>query len=319
MAEQPVLSSNPNMSQNAARAIFIVFPGVHLLDISGAAHIVYEAVAAGAAITLDFVSAHAGQTEATSTSGLGFSRLIDHSSIVLGPDDCVFVPGLESTYLTDAVFLESIEPFLGWLSAQQQRGARICSICTGAFILAAAGLLEERFPRVQLLRNRLFVQHGSIYTSAGVASGIDLALYLLEQDYGTAFASAIAREVVVYLRRGEGDPQLSIFLQYRNHLEDRIHAVQEWLVQNFHEKHTVDDLAAIANTSPRNLTRLFKDTTGITIGQYTEKLRVERAIQLLRERVKLRTIASTCGLQSVNHLRDLFKKHTGVLPSEYTV
>ncbi len=147
-----------------------------------------------------------------------------------------------------------------------------------------AGLLEERYPALQMMRNRLFVQYENIYTSAGVASGIDLALYILEQDYGTAFASAIAREVVVYLRRGQGDPQLSIFLQYRNHLEDRIHAVQEWLVQHFHEKHTVDDLAAIANTSARHLTRLFKDTTGITIGQYTEKLRVERAVQLLRSR-----------------------------------
>lgn len=307
-------------------------PDVHLLDVGGAAHIIYEAAAAGAAITLHFVSVYAGETAAASTSGLGFAGLTDYGKIVLGPDDYVFVPGLESSYLTNAEFLTSIGPFLAWLGAQQRRGARICSVCTGAFILAAAGmlqnrpctthwkfagLLEERYPGLQVLRNRLFVQHENVYTSAGVASGIDLALYLLEQDYGTAFASAIAREVVVYLRRGMGDPQLSIFLQYRNHLEDRIHTVQEWLVQHFHEKHTVDDLAAIAHTSARHLTRLFKDTTGITIGQYTEKLRVERAVQLLKEQVKLSTIASTCGLQSVNHLRDLFKKHTGVLPSEY--
>ncbi len=272
MLNSPFRFPKSNRSQNVARAVFIVPPGVHLLDLGGAAHIIYEAAAAGAPITLDFVSVHAGQTEAGSTSGLGLGKLTDYSPILLGSDDLVFVPGLESSYLTNTSFMASIGPFLEWLYAQQQRGARICSICTGAFILAAAGLLdnrpctthwkfagllEERYPALQMMRNRLFVQHENIYTSAGVASGIDLALYILEQDYGTAFASAIAREVVVYLRRGQGDPQLSIFLQYRNHLEDRIHAVQEWLVQHFHEKHTVDDLAAIANTSARHLTRLF--------------------------------------------------------------
>lgn len=334
MSVLPSVLSPAIKQQPAVRAVFVVPPGVHLMDISGPAHIIYEAAASGAPITLRFVSVHPEITEAQSTSGLAFARLENYRSITLGPGDTLFIPGLVSGCLTDGVFFKSIHPFLIWLEQQHQQGARLCSICTGAFFLAEAGLLndlpctthwkfadllESQYPRLEVLRNRLFVQHHRISTSAGIASGIDLALYLLEQDYGTAFASAIAREVVVYMRRGQGDPQLSIFLQYRNHLEDRVHAVQEWLVNNFHRKHTVHDLAAVANTSPRNLTRLFKETTGITIGQYTEKLRVERAVQLLREQVKISTIASTCGLQSANHLRDLLKKHTGVLPSKYAL
>ena len=98
---------------------------------------------------------------------------------------------------------------------------------------------------------------------------------------------------------------------------DRIHTVQEWMTHHFNEKFTMDHLAERVNTSPRHLTRLFKETTGITISQYTEKLRIEHAVQLLKENNKVEMIATECGFQSTNQLRHLFKKYMGVIPSDY--
>ncbi|MBA4144732.1 MAG: AraC family transcriptional regulator [Azospira oryzae] len=312
-------------------AVFVIPPRVHLLDVSGPAHVFYEAADYGAPLDLRFVSVHPGVAHETSSSGLAFAQLEDFKSIHLTKKDIVFIPGIESHYITNGEFYKTIAPFFEWLIEQHQRGAKICSVCTGAFLLAQSGLLNGRqttthwkyhnvlkkeYPQVEVLANRLFVQSERIYSSAGVASGIDLGLYLLEELYGTRFSAAIAREVVIYLRRGKDDPQLSVFLQYRNHLEDRIHTVQEWLTQHLDKKHTADELAELIHTSGRNLTRLFKETTGITIGQYVEKLRIEHALQLLRDQQKVETVAKACGLQSTNQLRSLLRKHAGILPSE---
>lgn len=315
-------------------AVFVIPPKVHLLDISGPAHVFYEATDYGAPLELKFVSVYPTATDEISSSGLAFAQLENFQRITLKQGDLVFIPGLESRYLQDSDFHEAILAFNEWLKQQYQRGARVCSVCTGAFLLAQSGLLngkqctthwkyhellKQTYPQIEVLANRLFVQGEHIYSSAGVASGIDLALYLLEELYGTRFSAAIAREVVIYLRRGKDDPQLSVFLQYRNHLEDRVHQVQEWLAQHLNKKHTGEQLARLVHTSERNLTRLFKDTTGITIGQYLDKLRVEHALQLLKDHQKVETVAKACGLQSSNQLRTLLKKHAGVLPSDLTL
>jgi transcriptional regulator GlxA family with amidase domain len=312
-------------------AVFVIPPEVHLLDISGPAHVFYEAIDYGAPLTLRYISVYSGISFEISSSGLAFARLEDYETLSLISDDVIFIPGLKSIYLSDVEFYERIDPFLTWLRLQHRLGVKICSVCTGAFLLAQSGLLDnhqatthwryqhllkKQYPRVEVLANRLFVQQGQLYSSAGVASGIDLALYLLEEMYGTRFSAAIAREVVIYLRRGREDPQLSVFLQYQNHIEDRIHTVQKWLAEHLDKKFTTDSLADMVHTSGRNLTRLFKDTTGITIGQYVEKLRVSQALQLLHNKIKVKTVASACGFQSTNQLRTLLKKHEGVLPSD---
>ncbi|NOT73871.1 MAG: helix-turn-helix domain-containing protein [Cyclobacteriaceae bacterium] len=312
-------------------AVFLIPPDVHLLDISGPAHVFYEAQDYGAPLQLRFVSLYPGVSEGTSTSGLAFAKLENFEKIALSKDDIVFIPGLDSRFLTDKKFLQGIKRFLQWITTQHGRGAKICSVCTGAFLLAESGLLKghqatthwkfqqllkERYPQVEVMSNRLFTQDDQLYCSAGVASGIDLGLYLLEEMYGTRFSAAIAREVVIYLRRGKEDPQLSVFLQYRNHLEDRIHKIQEWLSQHLDRKFTAESLAELVHTSGRNLTRLFKDTTGITIGEYVEKLRVSQALQLLHEKQKVESVAKACGLKSTNQLRTLLKRHAGILPSE---
>ncbi len=312
-------------------AVFVMPPLVHLLDVGGPAHVFYEAKDYGAPLSLRYISVYKDVSVETSSGGLAFAKLEDFKDISLQKDDIIFIPGLESRYLFDRKFYSGIAAFFEWLCLQHERGVKICSVCTGAFLLAESGLLDgyqitthwkfqqllkEQYPKIEVLANRLFVQNENLYSSAGVASGIDLGLYLLEEMYGSRFSAAIAREIVIYLRRGKEDPQLSIFLQYRNHIEDRVHVVQEWLTLHLDKKYTSDSLAEMIHTSGRNLTRLFKETTGITIGQYVDKLRVSHAVHLLNEHQKVESVAKACGLQSTNQLRTLLKKYEGVLPSE---
>jgi transcriptional regulator GlxA family with amidase domain len=181
---------------------------------------------------------------------------------------------------------------------QHDKGVKICSVCTGAFLLAEAGLLDDkqctthwkfidrfqnRFPKALLQGNRLFVKAGDIYTSAGVSSGIDLSLFILEELFGSGFAAKIAKEIVVYIRRTETDPQVSAFMQFRNHMDQRIHTVQDLLSQSLDKKLSIAELAAAVFMSPRNLTRLFRKTTAISIGDYLNKLRAERSVQMIAD------------------------------------
>lgn len=317
------------MNDQVSRAFFLIPPDVHLLDISGPAHIFYEAKSYGAPIQSFYITLD--KNEELSSAGVHLSQLRLFSEFQLRENDFVFIPGLESHFLNDGDFKKSNANFFSWLNKQHENGAKICTVCTGAYLLAQSGLLDgktctthwkylddfrERFPNVGLLSDRLFVANDNIYTSAGVASGIDLALFLLEEKFGPLFATKIAKEVVVYLRRTDEDPQLSVFLQYRNHLDQRVHAVQDLLAQQLDQKITIDQLAESVNMSPRNLTRLFKKTTGITIGDYHDKLRVERAVQLLSEGNKVNVVSNSCGLQSSNQLRSLLKKYKSALPHE---
>jgi transcriptional regulator GlxA family with amidase domain len=314
--------------QQAAKApvqiVFVIPPKVHLLDIAGSAHIFYEALSYGAPVKLYFSNIHLEESTIESSSLLAFSRLTDYNLLQLNKGDIIFIPGLESSLLLDHHFLSiSSKPFQHWIIEQFNKGITICSVCTGTFLLAETGLLDhqpctthwrymerfaQRYPRAQVLQNRLFVQAGSLYTSAGVASGIDLALYLIEQLFGTGFTLNVAKEVVVFLRRTASDPQLSVFMQYRNHMDNRVHQVQDILSQSLEKKINIEQLAQQVHMSGRNLTRLFKKTTNISIGQYIDQLRAERAQHLLREGHTMQSVAGLCGLKSTTQLRQVIKK-----------
>lgn len=312
------------------KIIFAIPPEVHLLDINGPAHIFYEAREHGAAIDLRFISI-LDEIEIRSSAGLYFNRLEPFTNFTLTQNDLLFIPGLEYHLISNNEFIEQIQPFLAWVTEQYQKGAHICSICTGSFLLAETGILDgrsttthwkylekfaARFPKVTLEKDRLFISSENIHSSAGVSSGIDLSLYLIEQFYGTTLALDVAKEVVIYFRRGSSDPQLSIFLQYRNHLDQRIHNAQDYLINNLENTPSAEELAVQVHMSKRNLTRLFKKTLGITIGQYIEKLRVERAVSLLAEGNKIDFVTDQIGLKSANQMRTLLRKHRGVLPTE---
>lgn len=185
-----------------------------------------------------------------------------------------------------------------WLSDAARAGAHLASVCTGSFALGEAGLLDgrrctthwsrtsdlaRRFPRATVLEDRLYVTDGNVTTSAGIASGIDMALALIEQADGPIVAAEVAREMVVYLRRDGAQEQRSVYLDYRTHLHPGVHRVQDFIVQNPATAATLTELAEIAGMSTRSLTRTFRGATGISVLDFTTRVRIELAKTLMHD------------------------------------
>lgn len=201
-----------------------------------------------------------------------------------------------------------------WLVEASRAGAQVTSVCTGAFALGEAGLLDgrkctthwsrtgylaERFPRARVLEDRLFVTDGNITTSAGIASGIDMALSIIEQANGPLLAAEVAREMVVYMRRDGAQDQESVYLDFRTHLHPGVHRVQDWIVRNPQTRATLSELAEIAAMSPRSLTRTFRAATGISVHEFTTRVRVELAKTLMNDPSLSREgVAARCGLSA---------------------
>ena len=308
----------------ARKILFVVPPKVQLLDITGPIHAFYEAKEYNAPFELFFAAIQHDQNDTTSCAGLQFANLIPYDEMELSSNDYIFVPGVNFELFSDIHFLSDCNDFFRWLKDQHAKNVHICSICTGAFLLAQAGILdgktctthwnrmkdfELRFPKAKLLRNKLFVIDGNIYSSAGVSAGIDMALHIIELELGVKYTIDIAKQMVLYFRRGREDSQISAYLNYRNHMDDRIHEAQNFIMHNLERSSSNIEVADNVNMSVRNLTRLFKKTTGVTVGLYREKLRIERASQLLAEKNTMETVARACGIKSVHHLRTLLKKH----------
>jgi transcriptional regulator GlxA family with amidase domain len=242
--------------------------------------------------------------------------------------DLVLVPGI-----SPAALARPDHTPRAWLQDAQRKGARIVSVGSGAFALGRAGLLDGRrctthwqlldrlraeCPRAQVLADRLFVAAGEILTCAGIASSIDLALALVEEDLGPSAAWRIAREMVVYLRRTGEQPQRSAYLDHRAHSNLGIHRVQDFLAAHPDRKATAAELARLAAMSPRNLSRAFRRATGITLKQYAARIKLELARSLLDDpERKLEGIAGSCGFQSARQLRRLWKQSFGVSMAEY--
>ncbi|GAB3872182.1 helix-turn-helix domain-containing protein [Hymenobacter segetis] len=302
--------------------VFVVPPGVHLLDLTGPVQVFYEAAEYGRPYQLTYCS-YAGAVS-TSSAGLGLGPLVPVEDVQVEAGDFIFVPGVDMEYLRSAAFRQEGSGFFAWLREQYARGIRICSVCTGAFILAEAGLLDgrkctthwkrlaelqARYPLVLAQADQLFVQAANLYTSAGITAGIDLALYLLEEAHGPLFATKIARELVVYARRGAGHSQQSIYLDYRSHLNSAVHHVQDWLTDNLAAGATLDTLAELVHMSPRTLTRTFRQATGLTLNEYTTALRQELARTLHRNPALTReAIAAQCGFRNVRQLQRILPK-----------
>jgi transcriptional regulator GlxA family with amidase domain len=310
-------------STNPVQVVFIIPPAVHLLDITGPAHLFYEASCCDLPISLLYCSIIKNSVGAVSSAKLEFAGLTPFTEVQLKAGDLVFIPGMESSLLLGPDFLNDTRHFQYWLRKQHEQGVIIASVCTGAFLLAETGLLDakictthwkyldrfkQRYPKAKVQTNRLFVYQDNIFTSAGVSSGVDLSLYIIEFLWGPYVASKIAKEVLVYFRRTVDDPQLSVYTQYRNHIDQRIHAIQDHLVKSFHHKLNLPELANDFNMSPRNLSRLFKKTLGTTIGEYLNILRSEHAKQLLKEGCTVQSTALQCGLKSTNQLRKMLSR-----------
>ncbi|MBN8568468.1 MAG: DJ-1/PfpI family protein [Ignavibacteria bacterium] len=294
----------------AVKFIFLVLPDLHLMDLAGPNQVILASISFGAEFEIEYCSI---DKPLSTSSGLPIGELKNFSEVRVNSGDFVIVAGTSSAYLTSEEFLKE-KKLLRWLKDVHSIGVNICSICTGAFALGAAGLLDdikctthfsltehlhELYPTANVVENILFTESDGIFTSAGIASGIDLTLHIVEKLKGSYFAHLIARELVVYNRRTGNQKQHSEMLEFRNHLHSGIHKVQDWLHANLHKKVNLIQLAEIANMSDRNFTRVFKRETGITVKNYVTVLRKEKIKTLSKNPdISKSQIARKCGLLS---------------------
>jgi transcriptional regulator GlxA family with amidase domain len=221
---------------------------------------------------------------------------------------------------------------LAWLRRMARTTPRLASVCTGALVLAAAGLLEgrratthwrsldllaEMAPACDVERDAIFVESGGVFTSAGVTAGVDLALELVERDHGKHVALGVAQELVVYRKRPGGQSQFSRFLEAERR-GDRFGALQLWILDHLGEPLPLERLASEAGMSPRHLSRRFKTELGVTPAAYVSRLRLEEARRRLEiGPANLKDVARGCGFADAQNLRRSFRRHIGVGPRAY--
>ncbi|MDP4262793.1 MAG: DJ-1/PfpI family protein [Bacteroidota bacterium] len=302
---------------------FIIPPSVELLDLAGPVQVFTEAQFHGFEITIEFYSFH---STTVSAAGLPFGKIENYRQAVLKEGDFLFIPGVNFESLEK--HLKTEKAFFEWLAGCSENNITICSVCNAAFVLGAAGLLDNkectthwrragllqaRFPKTKVLTDVLYVKSGNIYTSAGISAGIDLALSILEEWKDPLFVHKVARGLVVYHRRSHQHTQQSIYLDYRNHVNPKIHQVQDFMIEHISSEISLEILAARVNMSPRNLSRVFKETTGITTVDYLTKLRLEKATTLKNNPdYTLSYIASECGFHSARQLQRILKEGSSI-------
>ena len=311
------------------RIFFVVSKHIHLLDLAGPAQVFHVAIEHGADFSLHYVGM---EQEAVSAQGLllgGLEPFPQTSS-----KDIIIVVGAQIFYerkLNTPAAYQSPE-LKTWLQKSYKAGTLIASVCSAALALAEAQLLngkrctthwrlfrylQKHYPKVKLQETVLFTEDQNIITSAGVASGIDMALHILEKSCGPVFTAKVARDLVIYFRRNGQQNQQSIYLQHRGHLHMGVHRVQDYLLENASQTITLDELASIANMSVRNLSRSFKEHTGLTPLQYQQSLRLEHAANLLdNPKLSIETIAEQSGFQDPRHFRRLWQRRFGQSPSQ---
>ncbi|MFF3736415.1 GlxA family transcriptional regulator [Streptomyces sp. NPDC002566] len=308
----------------AQRTVLVVlFDGVQSLDVSGPVE-----VFAGA-------ENHTPGSYRIRTASLDGAPVRTSSGLTLVPDGILaeapdphtlVVPGGQGTRRPDP-------PLVDWLRAHGPRARRLVSVCTGAALLAAAGLLDgrratthwahsdrlaRRHPAVEVDPEPIYVRDGDVYTSAGVTSGIDLALALVEEDLGRDVALTVARHLVVFLRRPGNQAQFSAQLAAQTATREPLREVQHWITEHPADDLSIESLAARAGLSPRHFARAFRAETGETPGRHVERVRLEHARRLLEDTADgVERISRASGYGTPEAMRRAFLKTLGVPPAEY--
>ncbi|GAB3152040.1 helix-turn-helix domain-containing protein [Micromonospora sonneratiae] len=295
------------------QVVFLLVPQLHLLDLAGPAQVFYTAAEFGYDYRLVYV---AEQEEVPTAQGLPVRATLNWPD--LAPGDLVVVPGWRAPSLarTGPLGADSLRR----LAVHHAAGGTVASVCAGADVLGRAGLLDgrrctthhgvqnelaRRYPRATVVRDMLYVVDDRVVTSAGIASGIDLALHLVAVRHGPAVAARIARAMVVYARRNGDEQQASAMLWHRAHLHDVVHRVQDLIDARFTERLPLSRLAAAGGVSQRTLTRLFGRATGMTPLRYQHLLRVERAEHLIGHGTTVESAARAVGFEDARMLRRL--------------
>jgi transcriptional regulator GlxA family with amidase domain len=293
--------------------VFVLVPGVHLLDLAGPAQVFSSAGDVGCGYQLSYVAEH-NQVRTAQGAVLGTGCELPE----LSAEDLVLVPGWQAAALAGTGFMSTAA--LGWLRAHHAAGGTVASVCAGADALGRAGLLDgrrctthhelqdelaRRYPRARVVRDVLYVVDDRVVTSAGIASGIDLALHLVATRHGPAVAARIARTMVVYARRNGDEQQASVMLRHRSHVDETVHRIQDIIESRMAERLPLADLARLAGCSQRTVTRLFGRATGMTPLRYQQALRLERAEHLIRQGATAESAARVVGFEDARMLRRL--------------
>jgi transcriptional regulator GlxA family with amidase domain len=310
------------------RIVILAFPGVQPLDVVGPAEVFAGAdrLAGGGAYTVEVVAREPGPI-ATRSGGYGLVPRTSTASC-RGPIDTLVVAG--GTGVRKA---SEDAALIRWIRSAARRSRRVTSVCSGAFLLARAGLLEgktvtthwastaelaRRHPELTVDPKPIFIRDGDVWTSAGVTSGMDLALALVEEDLGREIGVEIARWLVLFLQRPGGQAQFSSHLSAQLAERRPLRELQAWIADNLDADLRVEALAGRAAMSPRNFARFFSRETGMTPAAYVEVLRVERARQLLEEGGDpVELVAAQCGFGTPETMRRAFARRVGVAPAEY--
>lgn len=322
------MPKNPRFPPSRPRRIEILaFPDVQLLDVAGPLQVFASAndlvCATGRPRPYEPVVV-ADRPLVTASAGLGLAtRKLPAPRL---PLDTLIVAGGFGVYPA----CEN-EEVIGWIKARAKAARRIASVCSGAFLLATAGLLDgrravthwrrcadfaRRFPAVRLEPDPIFIRDGNIWTSAGVTAGIDLALALVEEDLGRALALAVARHLVVFLKRPGGQAQFSatLALQHGDARFERLHA---WVADNLRGDLSVASLADAAGMSERSFVRHYRQATGRTPARAVEQVRVEAARDMLERGRPVKRVAAHCGFGSEETMRRSFLRLLGATPQAY--
>jgi transcriptional regulator GlxA family with amidase domain len=298
---------------------FIIPPTVELLDLAGPVQVFTEAKFYGFELDIEF---YLYKKDPVSTSGLTFGEIANFTEAQLKQGDFIFIPGMDQNYIRSVSFQKEIL-FFKWLKECVEQKINVCSVCNGAFALGKAELLDymectthwrrvkelqQQFPKTKVLADVFYVKNGNICTSAGISAGIDLALSILEDLTGTHFTHRVARGLVVYYRGNGNRKRRASYLDFRNHINMKMHEVQDYLLDNMSGETAIAKLASIAEMSPRNLTRVFKDTTGTTVNNYLTMIRIDKAKALIKDSSDtMRSIALKCGFKTERQLQRILR------------
>jgi transcriptional regulator GlxA family with amidase domain len=319
----------------ARQVVILLFDGVQSLDVTGPLEVF--SVAGRVLASREPAGEETAGYEITMPSSDG-APLRTSSGLTLVPTgtleelpakiDTLIVPGGSGSRA-----IAADERHLRWIVDGSARARRTASVCTGAFPLAAAGLLDGRratthwsaagalarlYPKVEVDAEPIFIRDGELWTSAGVTAGMDLALALVEEDHGREVALTIARHLVLFLRRPGNQSQFSATLAAQQPEREPLREVQRRVVEDLAGEQSVEAMAAHAQMSPRHFARAFRAETGLTPARYVERVRLEAARRRLEDTAEpIASVATACGFGTSETMRRVFLRTLQVGPAEY--
>lgn len=313
------------------RIIVLLLDKIHLLDLAGPIQVFYEARnLCKVPLQITFAALN---PKIETAQGLMLEDIVPLHSIQPQSNDLICIPGIDFKSFQAGNLHHDIHEASDWVHQAYESGASIATICSASLVLAEMGLLNgrnctchwkcldyfrEHYPKVKLQGAKIYTEDRRIYTSAGMTTGIDLALFLLEKWFGAFVVASVAQEMVVNYRREGEIKQEGIFSNLKRHFHADVYRIQELLLNHPEQNFTLEQLADTVNRSPRHLTRLFKKHTGKTIQAYKTEIRLEQSRLLLQnDQLSIEEIAHRCGFENARQFRRIWKATFNTAPTTF--